>query len=846
MRSAILGLVLGIALLQMQASLLPMEMQLGLLGAALLLCLFAWALGWRQLQLAGLRKWLRMLLFCVAGACFGFGWADYLAQTHLDEALPAAWEGRDITVVGVVDSLPTRFARGVRFHFQVERVAPQGNQIPQLPSRLALTWYDQGNWRAVDGDEQVTAVAAAPLPQAQAPAIKAGERWQLTVRLKRPHGNANPAGFDYEVWLLEQNLRATGSVRPDQQLAYKNQRLSAFIWTPRNVLDASRGWLRERILTALADRPYAGVIVALVIGDQRAIESDDWTVFNRTGVGHLVAISGLHISLVAGLFATLMLFLWRRSFFTRAQLPLLLPAPKVALLAGFAGATGYALLAGFGIPAQRTLYMLLVVGAAYWSGRLTPLSYVLPLALAAVLLFDPWALLWPGFWLSFAAVALILYASAGRVGSDAVVESQMLSPLARYRQPSAAKKMWHKVRTGAYTQYVVTLGLLPLTMMLFGQYSLVSPVANAVAIPVITLVVVPLSLIGSIVPTPLSDWLLLGAHETLAWLAQWLSWLSSQPFALWRLPLPAPWMFAVALIGTLWLLAPRGWPARWLGWFCWLPLLLNPGQGPQEGAMQVTALDIGQGMAVLVETSTHRLLYDTGPDFGDDADAGNRVILPYLRARGIDHLDAMVISHSHSDHAGGALSLLREIAVDNVISSLPAAHPIVKAALQHQRCLQGQRWQWDGADFQMLYPVQALYDSDKWGPNALSCVLKVSLGKHAILLPGDLEAAQEAQLLNSELAGDLRADVLLAPHHGSGTSSSLPFLQAVRPSVALFQVGYLNRFHHPKPEIYARYGQLGILRLRTDDAGAITMDLDEQQLQLGTYRQNHARYWFGR
>ena len=723
-------------------------------------------------------------------------------------------------------------------------MAPQGNQLPQLPTRLALTWYDQGSWRA--NDDELPSTAGVPSRIVPAPAIHAGERWQLTVRLKRPHGNANPAGFDYEVWLLEQNLRATGSVRPDQQLAYKNQRLSAFIWTPGHVLDACRGWLRERILTALAGRPYAGVIVALVIGDQRAIDSDDWTVFNRTGVGHLVAISGLHISLVAGLLAALMLFLWRRSFFTRAQLPLLLPAPKAALLAGLAGAAGYALLAGFGIPAQRTLYMLLVIGAAYWSGRLTPLSYVLPLALAVVLLCDPWALLWPGFWLSFAAVALILYASAGRVGSDAVVETAMLSPLARFRQPSAASKLWHKLRAGAYTQYVVTLGLLPLTILLFGQYSVVSPLANALAIPVITLVVVPLSLLGCVLPAPLSDWLLLGAHDSLAWLAQWLNWLSSQPFALWRLPLPAPWMFAVALLGTLWLLAPRGWPARWLGWFCWLPLVLNPGQGPDQGQMQVTALDIGQGMAVLVETSGHRLLYDTGPDFGDAADAGSRVILPYLRARGIDHLDALVISHSHSDHTGGALSLLREIAVDQVISSLPAGHPIVSAAIKHQRCLQGQRWQWEAADFQMLYPVQALYDSDKWQPNARSCVLKVTLGKHAILLPGDLEAAQEAQLVNSDYAGELRADVLLAPHHGSGTSSSLPFLQAVRPAVALFQVGYLNRFHHPKPEIYARYGQLGIVRLRTDDAGAITLEFDAQQLLLGTYRQNHARYWYGR
>jgi len=294
------------------------------------------------------------------------------------------------------------------------------------------------------------------------------------------------------------------------------------------------------------------------------------------------------------------------------------------------------------------------------------------------------------------------------------------------------------------------------------------------------------------------------------------------------------------------LLAPRGWPARWLGWFCWLPLLLNAPQAPPPGQLQVTALDVGQGMALLLETSQHRLLYDTGPTYGRQADAGSQVIVPYLRARGIDHLDALVLSHSDSDHTGGALSLLREIDVDQVYSSLALDSAIVRATPAHQRCLQGQRWQWDEAVFEMMYPVQALYDSDKWKPNALSCVLKVSLGGRAILLPGDLEAIQEDQLLNGPLATALRADVLLVPHHGSGTSSTLPFLQAVQPRLALFQSGYLNRFNHPAPKIYARYGELGIGRLRNDELGAITVRFDQGQLQFEGYRQSHARYWYGR
>jgi competence protein ComEC len=850
MRSAILGFAVGIALLQMQAQLLAFEVHLALLAVALALCVAAWWLrrGQRYPVVCSL---LRIALFSVGGVCFGFAWGGLIAQHYLDDALPLAWEGRDVTMVGTIDSLPDRFAGGVRFNFKVEHVAAQGQSMPVLPSRLALSWYDTGGARGAQvGEANEGAAAAVAKPKVTAPQVLPGQRWQLTVRLKRPHGNANPHGFDYEVWLLEQRLRATGSVRPEGQSQQRdrNHLLNDFVWSPSNVITYARSWLRTRILTALPGpgQPYAGVIVALVVGDQRAIEGSDWTIFNRTGIGHLVAISGLHITMVAGLFAALASFLWRRSFYTGAQLPLLLPAPKVAVLAGLVAALLYVLLAGFGVPAQRTLAMLLVVGVAHWSGRLLPLSYVMSLALAAVLLLDPWALLWPGFWLSFGAVAIILYASAGRLGNDVVVAPRIMSALTRARQVSSGALLWRKLRAGAMTQYVVTLGLLPLTVLLFGQYSLVSPLANAVAIPLLTLLVVPLSLLGSILPLPLATIVLQWAHDLIAWLADWLGWLSAQPFAVWHAPLPSPWMFAVALGGTLLILAPRGWPMRWLGWFGWLPLLLNGPDAPPAGLMRVTALDVGQGMALLVETGQHRLLYDTGPAYGPGADAGSRVIVPYLRARGIDHLDMIVVSHSDGDHAGGLQSVLDEISVDRVMSSLPPANPLTQVAPDHQRCLAGQEWRWDGAAFRMLYPVQALYDSDKWKPNAVSCVLKVTLGKQAVLLPGDIEARQEDQMLHSLTPADLRADVLLAPHHGSGTSSTLPFLQAVQPTLALFQVGYRNRFNHPKPEVFERYGQLGIRRLRTDEAGAMTIEFGNGPVRADSYRQSHARYWYGR
>jgi len=736
----------------------------------------------------------------LSGFLFGFAWAALLATLALAPELPRDQEGRDIILTGTIDSLPYQFDQGVRFNFAVEKV---GDSHIKVPPRVALAWYN--GFR--DSHQQIGDV-------------QPGERWQLTVRLQRPHGNANPYGFDYEAWLLEQGVRATGYVRPD---ADGNRRIDSFVFTVSNLVEHSRATLRERIRRALPGKEYAGVIVALVVGDQRAIGQSDWKVFNRTGIGHLISISGLHITMVAGLFALLASYLWRRSFFTRAQLPLLLPAQKVAALAGAGMALLYVLLAGFGVPAQRTLYMLAVVAAAVWCGRITSVSHVLCTALGVVLVLDPWAVLAPGFWLSFGAVAVILYASVGRIEG----------PQTRF---------WSALALGARTQYAVTVGLVPLTMLLFSQVSLASPIANALAIPVISLVVTPLSLAGSMLPAPLSTMLLSLAHVIVAALAWVLGAMSESRFAVWSAPVPPPWVFCFALCGTVWMLAPRGWPLRWTGAIAWLPLLAGQASSPPQGQVHITTFDVGQGMALLIETSGHRLLYDSGPFYSPESNGGNRVILPYLKARGIDALDAMVITHSDVDHAGGALAVLGEIKVGWVSSSLWLDHPIVHAAARHSRCTGGQTWTWDGVLFEMLQPTLASYDDRTLKPNARGCTLRITAGAHAILLAADIEAAQEAALV--QLAhGKLRANVLLAPHHGSGTSSTPVFLNAVHPSLALFQVGYRNRYHHPKPEVYQRYAALGIARLRTDQTGEIELDSADGFLPR-SYRSEHPRYWY--
>ncbi|WP_354670177.1 DNA internalization-related competence protein ComEC/Rec2 [Janthinobacterium sp. SUN120] len=553
-------------------------------------------------------------------------------------------------------------------------------------------------------------------------------------------------------------------------------------------------------------------------------------------MSHLISISGLHITMIAGLFALGAGTLWRRSFFTDWQLPLRLPAQKVAALAGALAAFLYVLLAGFGVPAQRTLYMLLVVALALWLGRITSIGHVLCLALGVVVLLDPWAVLWPGFWLSFGAVATMLYATAGRTTVPLPQQA------GRWRRLRAA------VALGAHTQYVVTVGLVPLTMLLFSQVSLVSPVANALAIPVISLVVTPLSLAGSLLPAPLSDGLLLLAHAIVQMLAQVLDWLGARRFAVWTAPAPPMWSFCWALFGTAWLLAPRGWPHRWAGMLGWLPLLTALPSSPPPGQLWVTAFDVGQGMAVLVETHGHRLLYDTGPAYSLDSDGASRVIVPYLRARGIARLDGVIISHSDLDHAGGAVSLLENIDVGWLASSLFDGHPAVEARRQarlpHLHCVAGQSWTWEGVHFAMLHPLPSSHTDISLTPNARSCTVKITAGKHAILLAGDIEAAQEVQLLARSMEGELAADVLLAPHHGSGTSSTPAFLSAVHPALAIFQVGHRNRYKHPKAQVYARYGDMGITRLRTDVEGAVVLAFGDN-IDVTQYRASRPRYWHG-
>jgi competence protein ComEC len=750
----------------------------------------------------------RLVTLSVAAALLaGFGYAALRAQIRLAEELPLAWEGEDIDIVGVVDDLPANSAQGTRFAFAVERVRTPRAMVPP---RLSLAWF--APLRPTFGDEEP-------------PVVHAGERWYLTVRLKRPHGTVNPGGFDLEAWLLQQGLRATGYVHPGGL----NARSDLFAGRTSDYVQRARERVRLRILAALGDAPYAGVIVALAIGDQRAVPETQWTVFNRTGVSHLVSISGLHVTVFAAFAGGLVYALARRS----KRLTARVPARKLAAAVGVVAAGCYVVLAGAEVPAVRTFAMLAIAACGLWLGRPGTAGVVWLWALAGVLLWDPWATLTPGFWLSFGAVGLLLYASVGRL-----------------RAPAASgfrARLCDAIREGVHAQWVVTLGLAPLTLALFQQASLIAPVANAVAIPVVTLGVVPFALLGIVVPF---DILFQVAHVILAWLMRFLEALAALPDATWQQHAPLPWTVAAGVAGTLWLLAPRGLPGRAWGLLWILPLFVVRPEPPPHGAFRLTVLDVGQGLSAVVETHRYTLVYDAGPRYTETADAGGRIVAPFLRAAGLRRIDGLVISHQDLDHSGGTLSLLQSTPVGWFASSLPAEHPIVvraqaqaKAGHVIMACIAGQRWTWDGVAFTVLHPTRAEYDDPRAKTNDRSCVVRIDSAYGSALLTGDLEAKSEAKLLRDNPAA-LHADVLVVPHHGSRTSSTPAFIRGVAPAIAVFACGYRNRFGHPRPDIVARYAAEAVHMVRTDMEGAVTVTFASgTPLQPVSARDLRRRYW---
>lgn len=714
----------------------------------------------------------------LAALGFGLFWAALHAHWMLLERLNPELEGLDLSVQGIVSALPQDDGRRLRFEFLPLKASLDGEAV-ELNTRLRLNWYND-------------------YPAEMAP----GQQWQLLLRLKRPWGMMNPGGFDYEGWLYQQGLGATGYVRRSSE----NQVLADDAWSMP--LQRQRHALQQGLMQALDGHPAQGIILALAIGDRSQMNDEQWKVLIATGTNHLVAISGLHVGLVAGF----VFFLLRRLWGYCPVCSLWLPAPRAAAIGGMLAALLYAALAGFAIPTQRALLMLVVVLGAVFLQRPLVAGRALMLALWLVLLWQPTAVLAAGFWLSFAAVALILYGMQGRIG---------------------VRNWWWR---WGRVQYLVSLGLLPLLILFFGRGSLSSPLANIIAVPWVSLLVVPPTLLGSalLVIHPGLGGLLLQAA---AWLFQllWplLSWLE-QLVPVLQLSLDG-WPLLLAALGLVWLLLPRGWPLRSLGLVLCLPVLLLRPATPPHGEVWFTLLDVGQGQAAVIQTRHHALVMDTGPRFPSGFDTGSAVLLPYLHSRGIHRVDRLIISHSDTDHLGGAASLVEAMPVAEIFSGEARR----MGWTEFEPCQRGLEWEWDGVHFRFLHPVRPLAEREG---NDDACVLRVSHGGQVLLIGSDIEAAAERDLLVS--GEPLRADVLVAPHHGSLTSSTPPFVEAVSPTWVLYSAGYRNRYGHPREEVMARYQGVGARQYISWQEGAMQMRLGgEEGITLQAHRSQARRYW---
>jgi competence protein ComEC len=755
-----------------------------LIGIAACLCLPAlppWPLS-GALLVAGAWDWTRRDWRRAAGAClFGFGLCGLHVAWALSQQLPLALERQDVVVTGRVVDLPADELRRTRFMLRVD----DGDQLP-APLRgrlLQLSWYDEYK----------------PVSPSRRFALRSGSRWRFELRLRAPRGLRNPGVFDSEKSALARRIAATGYVRDPRHA----RQLSA----ARGV-DAWRESMSARI-AATVPSTSARYVQALALGDTRALDDLDWEALRATGLTHLIAISGFHVGMVAALFALFTAGSWR-AFPALARR---LPRPQAAAVAALAGAFGYAVVAGFALPTMRTVLMIAVVVAARTLRRPVRVGDALAMAAVAMLLFDPLAALTAGFWLSFAGVAWLAWCL-----------------------PDAG----HRIVGDFFSaQGVATLGLLPLTVVLFGQASLAGPLANLVAIPWWSLVVVPLSLAGTALEAlhaGAGEWAWRGA----AWCfdLSWplFHWLARSRFALWWLPEARWFALPLALLGAFWCLLPRGVPGRPLALLLWLPLLW-PARGlPVPGAAELVVLDVGQGLSVLVRTAGHSLLYDMGPAQPEGFDAGERIGVPSLRALGVRRLDAAVVSHGDNDHAGGFAAVRRAFPMPVAFS------PEGSGVADTRACRAGMQWQWDGVRFRFLHPPRHFPYLD----NESSCVLRIETAHGVALLTGDIGEVVERDLVRRD-AASLRADVVLVAHHGSGESSDPAFIAATGARHALVSAGYGNRYHHPNPQAVARWTRAGAVVSDTLDAGALRVRLQPGgrtgNITVEARRQSQPRPW---
>lgn len=709
----------------------------------------------------------------------GFIWAWSYACLQLSWSLPPELEGKPLKVTGVVSSIPDREMHATRFRFLIQKIQFE-NKIKSPKALVQLSWQEA--------------------PEK----LHVGDQWQFLVHLKRIHSLMNPGGFNYETWSFQEGIRATGYV------VSKEGVLISSAWY-HHLLDRLREYINENIKENLPKTRTSSWLTALALGERHDISPDDWQVLRNTGTNHLMAIAGLHIGFMATFFYRMVAWIWRR----RPQLTLKIPAQHAGAIAALAITFIYSAMAGFSIPTQRACLMLSLFLITLLLRRKILSWPTWSAALFFILLSNPLSVLTASFWLSFGSVALIIYGMSGYL---------------------APKGLWWK---HGRIQWVIAVGLIPLSIGWFQQYSLVSFVANSIAIPCIGFFVVPLTVFGCFFlffSAKLGAILLWLADKVLSLLWIFLVYLSHLSWASCYQAVPTMGYIIIACIGIVILLLPVGFPGRVVGILWLLPCLMYRPPHPAPGDVWLTLLDVGQGLSTVVQTQHHILVFDAGARLSDHNDMGENVVVPFLRSLSVRYIDRLVISHSDNDHIGGAPAILKQIPTYLIESSVPYKFPAMPASY----CLRGETWQWDQVIFQFLYPTRDKLSLD----NNSSCVLRITTGNQHILLTGDIEKLAEEYLMNFS-AADLAADILVAPHHGSRTSALNEFIFAIHPHIVLFSVGYRNRYHFPDPAVVKKYQNIGAELYDTVHAGAIQIQLKMRQLpfHIALYRFDHQGYW---
>jgi len=743
MTRACLGLLAGMYALQLSSFEVDSDCMgvVFVVGSALLIA--------RQFQL--------LAWFCAGVALFLIA-----AHTVIDSRIRADLAGDSLVIDIKVESFPSRSGATISFI-----ATPVNHDL--LPPRVRLSWFE---------------------PPVK---IRYGDPWRLEVRLRRPRGNRNAGGFDYEAWLFREKIGAVGYV-------VNSRRNHLLVAEDASITEWVRRRFVARVQQLVGNNEQASVLVALVVGTRHLITPEQWDRYARTGTSHLIAISGLHIGLSAAAAYVVALFMAGIVGGKGNH-------HRTAVICSIIVAVLYAQVSGFGIPARRASLMLVLAGLALLRKQRPELLRIVSASCMALAIADPLSTMAPGFVLSFAAVVVLIWIA-----------------------------QWRQSRHLVLVQVMLFFGLLPLTVFFFNRIVFAALPVNLLAVPLFSFVTVPLSLMGLLLDGPfrlLGDQAIVLAGHSVGLLEALIEFAASVHWATYTVPGLTGFTWLTVVLAIVWVILPPGWPGRYLAWLSMAAILLQEPRRPDAGCVALNVLDVGHGLAVVVRTNRHVMLYDTGPSYRGGGSSAESVVLPFLANVGFGAIDRMVVSHADLDHAGGVAAIVAGRSVAHILAgeSLPA--------VESTACRSGQRWTRDGIEFRILHPPH----NSKFEGNDRSCVLLIEAGRYRILLSGDIEKPAEYRLVRERLLPP--ADVVLIPHHGSRTSSSMPFVQALSPSVAIASAAFGNHWGLPQEDIVARWEAVGAEVLNTATSGAIGLRMcaNSGLESITQYRVENRRIW---